>query len=167
MCRTPSSLYITDIFFFKAFADPASVRGSDEAWSELVSRLEAALQVFASFGEDGSPPSESPEDALEEPNASASAAAAPGGGDAPGAEAAGGGGGGGGGGGSTPQELQEVYFAKFLTSPKLIQLQLRDTYFRRHLIVQVPRRFPPPTLPPPSTPPAPSLPTHPSPPNVP
>ena len=165
MCRTPSSLYITDIFFFKAFADPASVRGSDEAWSELVSRLEAALQVFASFGEDGSPPSESPEDALEEPNASASAAAATGGGDAPGAEAAGGGGGGGG--GSTPQELQEVYFAKFLTSPKLIQLQLRDTYFRRHLIVQVPRRFPPPTLPPPSTPPAPSLPTHPSPPNVP
>ena len=31
----------------------------------------------------------------------------------------------------------QVYFAKFLTSPKLINLQLRDAYFRRHLLVQL------------------------------
>ena len=30
-----------------------------------------------------------------------------------------------------------MYFAKFLTSPKLINLQLRDVYFRRHVLVQV------------------------------
>ena len=32
--------------------------------------------------------------------------------------------------------FQEVYFAKFLTSSKLINLQLRDAYFRRHVLVQ-------------------------------
>mmetsp|Transcript_14181 Transcript_14181/g.41591 ORF Transcript_14181/g.41591 Transcript_14181/m.41591 type:complete len:154 (+) Transcript_14181:156-617(+) len=32
---------------------------------------------------------------------------------------------------------REVYFAKFLTSPKLLQLQLRDAYFRRHVLVQL------------------------------
>ena len=33
--------------------------------------------------------------------------------------------------------LEEVYFAKFLTSSKLMTLQLRDGYFRRHVLVQV------------------------------
>lgn len=33
--------------------------------------------------------------------------------------------------------LSEVYFAKFLTSAKLINLQLRDVYFRRHVLVQI------------------------------
>uniref|UniRef100_A0A7S2C5F8 Uncharacterized protein n=1 Tax=Haptolina brevifila TaxID=156173 RepID=A0A7S2C5F8_9EUKA len=41
------------------------------------------------------------------------------------------------GGGGGAEELREVYFAKFLTSPKLIQLQLRDGYFRRHVLVQL------------------------------
>jgi THO complex subunit 1 len=33
--------------------------------------------------------------------------------------------------------LEEVYFAKFLTSSKLMTLQLRDGYFRRHVLVQI------------------------------
>jgi len=33
--------------------------------------------------------------------------------------------------------VEEVYFAKFLTSSKLMTLQLRDGYFRRHVLVQV------------------------------
>ena len=32
---------------------------------------------------------------------------------------------------------RQVYFAKFLTSAKLINLQLRDVYFRRHVLVQI------------------------------
>ena len=31
----------------------------------------------------------------------------------------------------------QVYFAKFLTSSKLMTLQLRDGYFRRHVLVQI------------------------------
>ena len=30
-----------------------------------------------------------------------------------------------------------MYFSKFLTSPKLMGLQLRDPYFRRHMIAQI------------------------------
>ena len=39
-------------------------------------------------------------------------------------------------GGDEEAELREVYFSKFLTSFKLINLQLRDAHFRRHLLVQ-------------------------------
>ena len=39
-------------------------------------------------------------------------------------------------GSAAAEALQEVYFAKFLTSSKLINLQLRDSYFRRHVVVQ-------------------------------
>ena len=36
-----------------------------------------------------------------------------------------------------PHTPRQVYFAKFLTSAKLINLQLRDVYFRRHVLVQI------------------------------
>ena len=39
--------------------------------------------------------------------------------------------------GMDAEALEEVYFAKFLTSSKLMTLQLRDGYFRRHVLVQV------------------------------
>lgn len=32
---------------------------------------------------------------------------------------------------------KQLYFSKFLTSPKLIELQMGDSYFRRHILVQI------------------------------
>lgn len=50
-------------------------------------------------------------------------------------------------GGAQPKRYSsEVYFSKFLTSARLIGLQVRDSYFRRHILAQVrgaPRAPPP------------------------
>ena len=73
----------------------------------------SSLQVFGSFSGDA----DEPEDGTAA--AAAAAVATPEGGGAEG------------------EALEEVYFAKFLTSSKLITLQLRDGYFRRHVLVQI------------------------------
>ena len=101
-----------------AFADPSAAM-APAAWALLVERLESVLQVFANI-------------VSKEPVAEAAAAVpTEGEGCAP-VDADG-----------EPMGLdeqadtmgKEVYFAKFLTSPKLLQLQLRDSYFRRHVLV--------------------------------
>lgn len=109
-----------------------------EAWKALVERLEAVLQVFGSFS--------GAADASSEPS-EAAGAGAPAAHPTEGATAI-----------DTAidtamdaaaalgavadhlegSEAAEVYFAKFLTSAKLMTLQLRDGYFRRHVLVQVP-----------------------------
>mmetsp|Transcript_18930 Transcript_18930/g.57187 ORF Transcript_18930/g.57187 Transcript_18930/m.57187 type:complete len:395 (+) Transcript_18930:599-1783(+) len=103
-----------------AFADPSAAM-APAAWALLVERLESVLQVFANI-------------VSKEPVAEAAAAVpTEGEGCAP-VDADG-----------EPMGLdeqadtmgKEVYFAKFLTSPKLLQLQLRDSYFRRHVLVQL------------------------------
>lgn len=99
----------------QAFASPAASMRAD-TWPALVERLELVLGVFGSFSGQGQ-------------EAEGSAAAAEGAeGAADGAEGAAEG---------AAEELEEVYFAKFLTSSKLINLQLRDGYFRRHVLVQM------------------------------
>jgi THO complex subunit 1 len=121
----------------QAFADPAASVGRDK-WAGLVENLNTVLQVFGSF-------SGSADEAEE-------AAAAGGGGGAGGGAAGGEATEGEGGGAAAAAEadaetdaamtdaseaLEAVYFAKFLTSSKLMTLQLRDGYFRRHVLVQV------------------------------
>jgi THO complex subunit 1 len=102
----------------RAFSEPAQAV-SAEAWPGLVKNLEAVLQVFSAFGSaDGAT------DGGEEAAADAGGEVAEE--DAAAMEVDG-----------EAEALQEVYFAKFLTSPKLINLQLRDAYFRRHLLVQL------------------------------
>jgi len=116
----------------KAFCDPAAAT-APAAWDKLQQALQAVLQVFGAFVEDEAPAvegeaagAERAEQAAAEVLLTASAAM-----EATamevdcGADAA----------GSSAQ--QEVYFTKFLTSPKLMGLQLRDPYFRRHMLVQI------------------------------
>lgn len=96
----------------KSFSQPINPIRPDE-WDKLVEQLKGVLSVFNAFPQHV-------DEAEETENE--------GGGDGDGAE-------------SLEVEnfeaLQEVYFAKFLTSSKLINLQLRDSYFRRHVIVQM------------------------------
>lgn len=125
------SLYASFWGLQSAFADPSAAMAS-EAWAVLVERLEAVLQGFANI-------------VSTEPAADTTA------GDSATAEAGDTGGGGdtGGAGGGEAMEVEaeamgkEVYFAKFLTSPKLLQLQLRDSYFRRHVLVSSPSHWNP------------------------
>jgi hypothetical protein len=130
-----------------AFADPSAAMAAD-AWAVLVERLEAVLQGFSNIV--STEPSTA--DAPAHPTASAEGADT----------------GGGGGREAVEEEAEamgkEVYFAKFLTSPKLLQLQLRDSYFRRHVLVRAHA-----TLPHPSPKPTDVLvspPTHARPPNA-
>ena len=97
----------------QAFADPATSVAKDR-WISLVENLQTVLQVFGSFSGDA-------DEAGEAPGAVTAPGAATGGGE----------------GGAEVEALEEVYFAKFLTSSKLITLQLRDGYFRRHVLVQI------------------------------
>jgi len=109
-----------------SFADPTAAV-ADEAWTTLCERLEAVLQVFANIVSTEPAAAADATDAAELAAAAGSAAEV-------GAE-----------GGRAPMSVEaqadavgrEVYFAKFLTSPKLLQLQLRDAYFRRHFLVQL------------------------------
>ena len=39
--------------------------------------------------------------------------------------------------GSCPVSNEEAYFAKFLTSERLLTLQISDSNFRRHILVQI------------------------------
>ena len=101
-----------------AFADPAAAVAAD-AWDSLVEQLEVVLQVFGAFpqqAEDG-------EGGAEGSKEGAASEGGVGGGEEMEVEEGG-------------EALREVYFAKFLTSSKLINLQLRDSYFRRHVLVQ-------------------------------
>lgn len=103
----------------QAFSSPAKVLGAD-AWRVTMGRLEEVLKVFGSFEGHEAAHADEPQDAAAAIVASAAAdavAAA-----TPGADEG--------------EEMSEVYFSKFLTSPKLINLQLRDVYFRRHVLVQ-------------------------------
>jgi hypothetical protein len=111
-----------------AFADPTAAMAPD-AWAVLVERLEAVLQGFANIVSTESSTEPAPaETAAADGATPAEAADTGGGGDPDGREAM-----------EVEQEAEamgkEVYFAKFLTSPKLLQLQLRDSYFRRHVLV--------------------------------
>ena len=102
----------------QAFASPAA-SVAKERWASLVENLQTVLQVFGSFSGDADEAGDAPAG-----GATAAAAAAEGGDGGAAAEAEG-------------EALEEVYFAKFLTSSKLITLQLRDGYFRRHVLVQI------------------------------
>ena len=97
----------------QAFAKPAS-SVSKEAWPSLVEHLQTVLQVFGSFSGDAGG-AEGTEGSPGDESAADAGAGESGEGEA----------------------LDEVYFAKFLTSSKLITLQLRDGYFRRHVLVQI------------------------------
>jgi len=116
----------------EAFASPAA-QVAPSAWSALTSHLDTVLQVFGSFSGGGDEESAAAAIGNGEAEEASAAPAAPAdaSGDAMEVVATGLGEGGEG------EVLEEVYFAKFLTSPKLIQLQLRDGYFRRHVIVQL------------------------------
>lgn len=114
----------------RAFAEPATAVGN-ESWKPLVKNVEAVLQVFSAFGSSSDITSDSAADTNTLTATPAAAAASEEAADDvatmevdQGAAVQG-------------EALQEVYFAKFLTSPKLINLQLRDAYFRRHLLVQL------------------------------
>ena len=104
----------------QAFADPGK-QVIQTVWPGLVERLQTVLEVFGSFsGSDDV----TDEGGVAEPDAAEGTS------------------GGGGGGEAKAGELPEgaaleVYFAKFLTSAKLMTLQLRDGYFRRHVLVQI------------------------------
>jgi len=130
------SFYATFWGLQQSFTNPAACVTA-EAWKALVERLEAVLQVFGSFS--------GAADASSEPS-EAAGAGAPAAHPTEGATAI-----------DTAidtamdaaaalgavadhlegSEAAEVYFAKFLTSAKLMTLQLRDGYFRRHVLVQV------------------------------
>lgn len=108
------SFYSTFWTLQKAFSEPIKAM-KDEGWSGLSAQIESVLQVFSAFPQH-----------TETSDGAASGEAAPGEG-----------------GGKEAMEveeadtLREVYFAKFLTSSKLMNLQLRDSYFRRHVLVQM------------------------------
>ena len=108
----------------EAFTKPTDYMNA-EKWAPLVTRLDTVLQVFGSF----SGASDASEDSRSKGGDKAVGADGPG-------EAA----------GEAAMDvvvdegdatLEEVYFAKFLTSSKLMTLQLRDGYFRRHVLVQI------------------------------
>jgi len=105
----------------KSFSDPNSAMTA-EAWPELHARLETVLQVFSAFGGEAAVGSASADPAEVAVIAEEEAVAMDV--DSDGTV-------------QSSEALQEVYFAKFLTSPKLIHLQLRDAYFRRHVLVQL------------------------------
>uniref|UniRef100_A0A7S3WPI0 THO complex subunit 1 n=1 Tax=Emiliania huxleyi TaxID=2903 RepID=A0A7S3WPI0_EMIHU len=118
------SLYASFWGLQAAFADPAAAV-KPESWATLVSRLETVLQVFANIVSTDAAPSA--EAAPADPSPAGDEAAAASGGEGEDAEME-----------EAAHEMgREVYFAKFLTSPKLLQLQLRDAYFRRHVLVQL------------------------------
>merc|ERR1740130_668494 len=104
----------------QAFSKPAAVSG--DAWAPTMDRLQEVLEVFGSFegteaasvdeAGEGSPAQEVASTAEEMAEIAMEVEV-------------------------EAELLSEVYFAKFLTSAKLINLQLRDVYFRRHVLVQV------------------------------
>ena len=104
----------------QAFTNPMA-HVQPEAWEPLVVQLNTVLQVFGSFSGAGEVSSALPAGAdAPQPNGEAvineTLAVVN--------EAHAG-------------DTAEVYFAKFLTSSKLMTLQLRDGYFRRHVLVQL------------------------------
>ena len=107
----------------KAFFQPAAVCADAARWKQAAADLQSVLDVFGAF--EGASETEAGADADGASGAEAEAAAAA---EAAAMEVEG---------GDEEAELREVYFSKFLTSFKLINLQLRDAYFRRHLLVQV------------------------------
>jgi len=109
------SFYSTFWKLQKAFSEPVKAMASEQ-WASLVVQLESVLQVFGAFaqhGEGGEGDASVGEGASTEVGEGAAMEV------------------------DEAEALQEVYFAMFLTSSKLINLQLRDPYFRRHVIVQM------------------------------
>ena len=124
----------------KAFFQPAAVCADAARWKQAAADLQSVLDVFGAF--EGASETEAGADADGASGAEAEAAAAA---EAAAMEVEG---------GDEEAELREVYFSKFLTSFKLINLQLRGRVLptpppRPGVKPPAPRRAAPPPPPPP------------------